>query len=301
MVEVRVPATVANLGPGYDVLGLALKLYNTIELEKSDSLCIRIEGQGAGSLPKDESNIAYQAIQEVFRVIGCRPFAVQIRLTNNIPIARGLGSSGAARLGALVAANELAGGGLSKAEILKLASRLEGHPDNVTAALVGGLVISCLDGDEVRYLRVNPPRDIKVVLAIPGFEVATNKARGVLPREVPLEDAIANMGRTALLVAALSTGNFDILDFATQDRLHQPYRKSLVPCMEEVFWAARAAGAKGVVLSGSGPSICALADRRPKEIGQAMGAVFARCEIESQILILGVDLQGTRIIQRSKR
>lgn len=312
MVRVRVPATTANLGPGYDVLGLALKLYNTVEIEKSDRLSIEIEGEGADSLPKDESNIVYQAAQEVFKTVNGKPLIVNLKLINNIPLARGLGSSAAARVGALVAANRLIGNKLSQDEILKIAARLEGHPDNVTPALVGGLTISYLvevkshsriPGNtgmakkEVKYLKIGLPEELKIVLAIPDFEVSTKKAREVLPEEVSLEDAVANMGKTALLVSSLAQGNLRLLDIATQDRLHQPYRAKLIPGMERVFKAALANGAKGAFLSGSGSTIAAFSIRnseeKNKEIGQAMVSAFQKAGHKSYYKILDIDREGT--------
>ncbi len=305
MVRVRVPATTANLGPGYDVLGLALKLYNFIEMEKSDKLSIEIEGAGTDSLPKDESNIAYQAAQETFKTVnGGHPdrrrgrLTVNLKLINNIPLARGLGSSAAARIGALVAANRLIGDKLSQDEILKIAARLEGHPDNVVPALVGGLTVAALTGDKVRFLRFSKVRnDLKIVVAIPDFKVSTIEARKVLPKNFSLIDVVTTSSSILFTTAILTgEGSPELLDESMQDRIHQPYRKKLIPAMDEVFNAARKAGAQGVALSGSGSTIAAFSignsEEKNKEIGQAMVSTFQKAGHESHYKILDIDREG---------
>jgi homoserine kinase len=301
MVRVRVPATTANLGPGYDVLGLALKLYNTVEIEKSDKLSIEIEGEGANSLPKDESNIAYQAAQEVFIKLKTQNPKLKIRLVNNIPLARGLGSSSAARMGALVAANKLMGNKLSHDEILTIAAGLEGHPDNVVPALVGGLTATQLLKEKVRYVRYPVRDDLKVVVAIPDFEVSTLEARKVLPNKFTIRDVISTSGGTSLSAGVLAGfGDPRLLESSMEDRIHQPYRAKLVPGMEDVFQAARKAGAQGVALSGSGSTIAAFSiensDEKNKKIGQVMVSTFQKAGHGSYYKILDVDRKGTKIV-----
>ncbi len=302
MVRVRVPATTANLGPGYDVLGLALKLYNIVEIEKSNKSSIEIEGEGADSLPKDKSNIAYQAAQEIFSAFRIPHYVFHIRLINNIPLARGLGSSAAARIGALVAANRLAEDKLSQDEILKIAARLEGHPDNVTPALVGGLTVAALKDNEIRFLRFSRVRnDLKVVVAIPDFEVSTIEARKILPKNISLVDYVSS-GSNILFTTAILTGEGnpellpELLSESMQDRVHQPYRKKLIPAMDEVFNAARKAGAQGVALSGSGSTIAAFSignsKEKNKEIGQAMVNAFHQAGHKSCYKILEVEREG---------
>ena len=299
MVKVRVPASTANLGPGYDVLGLALKLYNTVEIEKGDKPSIEIEGEGADSLPKDKSNIADQAAQEVFKTVNGTPLTVNLKLINNIPLARGLGSSAAARIGALVSANSLIGNKLSQDEILKIAAKLESHPDNVVPALVGGLTAAQLLKEEVKYVKYPVRGDLKIVVAIPDFKVSTLEARKVLPDKFTIEDVISTLSGTSLLAGVLCNFEFadpKLLESSMKDRIHQPYRKKLIPAMDEVFNAARKAGAQGVALSGSGSTIAAFSignsKVKNKEIGQAMVNAFHQAGHKSCYKILEVEREG---------
>ncbi|MCK4648126.1 homoserine kinase [bacterium] len=297
MVKVRVPATTANLGPGYDVLGLALKLYNTVEMEKSDKLSIEIEGAGADSLPKDESNIAYQAAQLALRELKIKNLKLKVKLINKIPLARGLGSSAAARIGAIFAVNKLMGDKLYQDEILKIAAELEGHPDNVTPALVGGLTAVRLAKGNVKYVKYNVRKDLKVIVAIPNFEVSTSEARKVLKDKFTMEDVISTSGGTSLSAGVLAGfGESELLESSMEDRIHQPARSKLVPGMEDVFQAARKAGAQGVALSGSGSTIAAFSignsEEKNKEIGQAMVAAFQKVGHKSYYKILDIDRKG---------
>lgn len=298
MVRVRVPATTANLGPGYDVLGLALKLYNMVEIEKSDRLSIEIEGEGADSLPKDESNIAYQAAQLALRELKIKNLKLKIKLINNIPLAKGLGSSAAARIGALVAANLLAGDKLSQDEILKIAAGLEGHPDNVVPALVGGLTAVQLWKGNVKYVKYHVREDLKVIVAIPDFEISTSEARKVLLNKFTMEDVVSTSGGTSLSAGVLAGfGAPELLGSSMEDRIHQPYRAKLVPGMEDVFRAARKDGAQGVALSGSGSTIAAFSigneKKKNEEIGEAMVSAFQKAGHRSYYKILDVDREGT--------
>ena len=302
MVRVRVPATTANLGPGYDVLGLALKLYNTVEMEKSDKLSIEIEGEGADSLPKDESNIAYQAAQLALRELKSKNLKFKIKLINKIPLARGLGSSAAARIGALVAVNRLMGDKLSQNEILNIAAGLEGHPDNIVPALVGGLTVAALKGSEVSFFRYSKVRnDLKIVVAIPDYEVSTIEARKVLPKDISLIDAMITSRNNLFTTAILTEGaNPELLPESLgehmQDRIHQPHRKKLIPEMEDVFQAAKKAGTQGVALSGSGSTIAAFSignsEEKNEKIGQAMVNAFREAGHKSYYKILDIDRKG---------
>jgi len=294
--RIKIPATTANLGPGFDTLGMALDVYNVVEVkEEGKGLNIRIIGLGEGILPTNQENIVYQAAEKVFQKVGIYPKNIQLNLTNNIPLSRGLGSSAAAIVGGLVAGNLITGNHLPLEEILKLATKIEGHPDNVAPALLGGLVISCMEGDEVVYLRLEPPQELKAVVAIPEFHLSTEKARQVLPKEVSLQDAIFNTSRVALLIAALTTANWEMLHYATQDRLHQSYRSSLIPGMAEVFKESRKAGAKAVTISGAGPSLLALATENTEEIARAMENTFSKHQIKSDVQIMNICLSGYQI------
>lgn len=291
-VKVRVPATSANLGPGFDALGIALELYNYVEMrEGPPGVMVETYGEGAGELPAGEDNLVYRAAAEVFRMAGLRLPGLHLRLENHIPLCRGLGSSAAAIVGGMLAANRMAGNPLTPQEILSLAADMEGHPDNVTAALSGGITISCLHQERVVYARIPPPRNLQAVIAVPFFPLSTRLAREILPSEVPMGDAIFNIQRTSLLVAALCTGNLELLEVAMTDRIHQPYRQGLVPGLLEAIDSARAAGALGVTLSGAGPSVVAWVAGDTEPVRAALEMAMK----ESRILVCDLAAEGATV------
>jgi homoserine kinase len=295
MITVRVPATSANLGPGFDAVGIALRLHNTLTLEPAAAPEIEIVGEGAGALPRDPTHLAYRAAAAVVVRAGSSarapaPRAFRLRQHNRIPLARGLGSSAAAVLGGAVAANALLGGPLDAQALLDLATEMEGHPDNVAPALLGGLVVCVRTPVGVRWMRLIPPR-LRGVIAVPDYAVSTDDARRLLPAHVPFADAVFNVTRTALLVAALGGDRPDLLSEATQDRLHQPYRARLIPGLADVVAAARQAGAYGAALSGSGPSVLAFGDA--PGIGEAMAAAFRAAGAGCRTLDVEIDTDGT--------
>lgn len=296
-VRVDVPASTTNLGPGFDVLGVALKLYNTIEMEVSDSgLHIEIQGEGADVLAGDESNLVYQAADMVFERVGGETPPLTIRLTNHIPLARGLGSSGAASVGGLMAANAISGAGLTRDEILNMAAEIDGHPDNAAASIFGGLVIASSNGQCITCMKLLPPKPVNVVVVVPDFHLLTSDARAVLPASVDLQAAVFNISRASLLVAALATGDFRFLGIAADDKLHQPYREKLIPGMEDVFQAARSVDENAAVaLSGAGPSIVAFCTDKSDKIGESMRQAFLKHGIDSRIMILDIDEKGAMV------
>ncbi len=297
MITIRVPATTANLGPGFDTLGLALALYNRVSMEAIEAgLEFEITGEGAEFIPGDETNIVYKAAAQVYNYLNLPVPGLKIHLHNGIPIARGLGSSAAAIIGGMVAASHLAGRVLSDAELLMLATRVEGHPDNITPALLGGLTISCMNGEDVVFVKTELPRELKAVVAIPDFQLTTAEARKVLPKEVSLQDAVYNVSRSSLLVAGLMSGNLDVLGTAMNDRLHQPYRAPLIPGLPDVFSAGKEAGALAVVISGSGPTIIAFARDNLAAIGSAMQQAFAKHHIASRVMETEVCLAGAHTV-----
>lgn len=294
-VRVRVPATTSNLGPGLDVLGLALNLYNEVEMETlpfPGPVSVQILGEGLGRLSQDRTN---EVVRAAFSAIpkGIKN-ALRFKLTNRIPIARGLGSSAAARLGGLLAVQALWAGELSEAKLLDRVCQWEGHPDNATAAFYGGLRACYKNGRRFDSVPLPFPKDIAAVVCVPEFELSTREARNALPKKVPLRDAISNLSRLALFFGSLSQGKMDCLKKGMEDFLHQPYRKSLARGMDGVIRAALKAGAHGAALSGAGPSILALAQRGPKAswAGKAMQKAFSRCGIESRVLVLDPDQRG---------
>ncbi len=293
MSRVRVPATIANFGPAFDAIGVAVTLYNTVDVEVAPTPAVEVVGEGQDSIPVDPSNLAYCAADAVARRIG-RAATFRVSCHNEIPVVRGLGSSAAAIVGGAVAANEALGQPLGRDDLLDLAWRLEGHPDNVAAALAGGAVLTCVTNGRVGWTRISPVWTAALVVAIPEFTVPTLRARSVLPGLVPLHDAVANVSRATWLVTAMLTGSVRLLTSAMEDALHQPYRKALVPGMEQVFAAARQAGAYGAALCGSGPSVVAVAPPEVAEaVGQGMVAAFEATGNRARYLQVRVDEAGT--------
>lgn len=299
VVKVRVPGTTANCGPGFDTIGIACGIYNELELTilEDDRLIIEVFGEGSDHIPVDGKNVVWQAVSYLFQQAGVKIAGAKLRMVNNIPLSRGLGSSAAAIVAGLTAANAASGYHFSKRDIFQMAARLEGHPDNVAPAVFGGVTVSVVtDGGVVETLPFIPVKPFKMVVAVPDFYLATKVARTALPDTVPLTDAVFNVGRSALLVGALCQGRLDLLQVALGDKLHQPYRSKLVPGMEDVFAAAGAAGALGTALSGAGPCLIAFAEDNCEQIGGAMVAAFAKQAIDARYLILDIDVKGVQVV-----
>lgn len=292
-VHVRVPATSANLGPGFDALGLALALYNEVTAAEADGVSVTIEGEGAGRLPFGVHNVVARGVRQAYEAAG-RPFkGVALTCVNRVPTARGLGSSAAAWVGGLVAGNELLGAPLSREALLALAARAEGHPDNVAAALLGGLTVSCpLDDGRIATVTLPVPGGVRWVVLVPEVTSATAEARAVLPPSVPRADAVFNVQRVSLLLAALQSGRLDVLGTALDDRLHQPYRLRLFPWMPSVAEAARAAGALGCVLSGAGPSLLAAVSADAGAVARSMEGALAAAGVRGRACAFAVDTAG---------
>ncbi len=299
MVLVRIPATSANMGPGFDTLGLALDMYNYVEImETKNGLTIEITGEGYKKLARDESNLAYKAAQVVFQKLNYIPNGLKIRLENNIPLARGLGSSASVIVGGMVAANSLCGSKLTVDELLSFSSHMEGHPDNVAPALLGGIVISVQEGKELICRKIKPPTELTTVVAIPEYELSTIKARDVLPNKIPMTDAVYNISRTGLLVWGLMEGDLSLLGQVMNDRLHQPYRMSLVPGMEFAANAARKNGALAFALSGAGPSVVAFCTMKYQErLCVVLEEAFKEAGIQCKTVKLSPKNSGAEIFE----
>lgn len=300
-IRVRVPGTSANCGPGFDAIGVACTIYNDLELtlKGEEGLVIEIEGEGAANIPADERNIVLRAIRTILKRAH-REDEVKgfhIRMTNHIPLSRGLGSSAAAIVAGLKAANALLGNRFSKRELLQMATNIEGHPDNVAPAIFGGFTISVVTRGRVECFSLMPRMPLKLVVAVPEFPLSTRLARSVLPEQVKMKDAVFNVSRAALLVAALTKGQPRFLRNAFADALHQPYREKLIPGMKDVFRAACRAGALGASLSGAGPCLIAYTLENEESVGQAMVEAFQEHEIEAQALQLSLDAHGARILK----
>ena len=274
-IEVLAPATTANLGPGFDCLGMALDLWNRLEVfpvdtGRENAPLVEILGEGVEELASDSSNLTFRAMQFLFDEAGLKMPPLRLRCHNAIPLSRGMGSSAAAIAGGLVAANSLCGDPYSASELLEMAATIEGHPDNVAAAVMGGLQLVVSDGPQLYTAPIPVPEEIQAVLFIPDARIATADARAVLPGRVSIPDAVFNMGRVALLVAGMALDRPEYLDVATQDKLHQPYRQPLFPAIKVIFAAARDAGALGVFLSGSGSTVLALTRGREMTVAYEM-------------------------------
>ena len=319
---IRIPATSANLGSGFDTLGLALALYNRVvvddQAEGEDDEApaggqprggwraggrpreqrrarIVISGEGEDVLPRDESNLVYRTMLRYFEIVGRRPPAFTLETHNRIPLTGGLGSSSAALVGGLLAANALCGGILSRDEILKIAHDEEGHPDNVAPALLGGLVLCVADEGRLTRVALPVPADLRAVLFVPSFTMPTEEARRLLPSLIPYRDAVFNLGRAALLIAAFQTGQLELLRIASEDRLHQPYRREMFPAMPRFIQAALQAGALGSCLSGAGSAIIALARGHEDEVASAYRETAVETGVSGRITVIDVDRQGAQV------
>ncbi|MEA5553894.1 homoserine kinase [Anabaena cylindrica UHCC 0172] len=298
-VTVKVPATTANLGPGFDCIGAALKLYNEVKFTRLDAggLIIEVSGAEAEKVQTDESNLLYQAFVKLYQYIEQTPPPVKIEIKLGVPLARGLGSSATAIVGGLVAANQLAGSPLSELQVMELAIAMEGHPDNVVPALLGGCRLAATSPKGWEICDITWHRHIVPVVAIPDFELSTSEARRVLPTEVSRADAIFNIAHFGLLLRGLATNREAWLKAALQDKLHQPYRQALIPGYDAVNTAAVAAGAYGMVISGAGPTLLALADAtEAKTVGTAMLNAWQQAGITSIVRSLPLDTQGATIL-----
>ena len=293
-VMVTAPASSANLGPGFDCLGLGLQLYHrlTVNTNDSDAVEIRAFGEGADDVPLDDTNHVYHAMRRSFDVVGYPPGGLLIESRNEIPISAGLGSSAAACLVGLVAGMLLSGQEVDLERIVRFGTVEEGHADNIVPSLFGGFTVINAGVEHIDHVRLEPPDDLRAVVAIPNFTLPTEKSRMVLPEHVPFKDAVANQGRVGLLTAALASGRIELLQRAMEDCLHQPYRAELVPGMEQVREAAIAAGALGAVLSGAGPAILGLVVSCDDAVGKAMVEAWADWGIIARTLILPVDRTG---------
>ena len=298
--KVKVPATTANLGPGFDVLGASLTLYNELEVsfaKDPKKAKFVIEGEGKKILPKNESNILWKAMDAVFGLLDVREKynlkSFNIKLTNNIPLSSGLGSSSAARAAGIIAANKICGNKLTKGEMAQLGVKLEGHPDNIIPAFYGGVCVSINKGNDMIDVIKLPIPKIKAVVCTPGFELATERSRNILPPKYDRKDVVFNISRVALLTKAFCTNDFELLQEAMQDKLHQPYRAKLIPVMQDLIDSAVKEGAYGACLSGSGPSMIAFCTKaKAQNIAKSMAKIWKKETVPTKTFILDFDKNG---------
>lgn len=305
-VRVRVPASSANLGPGFDTLALALGLYLRCTLrEFKNGLKVNVSGTDTAGIPYDRSNLILKAFSRLAdkKLLN----NVELEIENEIPLGRGLGSSAAAIVAGLALANEWTGSRRSREQLIQAASEMEGHPDNVSAAVRGGLVVSCQAADGSVIAENSPIYEgLEIVVVIPEFRLSTESARAALPRKYSRQDAVFNVQRVALLMRAFrqrgkKQARRDLFAEAMRDRLHQPYRAPLVPGFEEALQLSDIRGLLGVALSGAGPSVLAFCEGRTREIGEAIAACFRKHGIQAEARRLPVDHDGLIVEKLHKR
>lgn len=297
MVKVIVPASSANLGAGFDTLAIAVKIYNTFIFEELDD---GFELKGSMFDYNSDTNLTYVAMMKTFRKVGYSPSGIRMYMDTDIPIARGLGSSAACILGGIIGANELAGRPLSREEIVELAIEIEGHSDNITAQMYGGVTCSIeVDG---RFLnqQVKVPEGIALCPLIPDIQLETAESRAVLPRTVDYKDALFNLARSSYLVAALSNGDWDNLKHGFKDKLHEPYRANLIPNFEDVCQMAEEAGSLGSYISGGGPTIITLKHSEDSDYLTKIRSSLTRLPNNWSATEVGIDVEGTRIIREAR-
>lgn len=299
-VRVRVPATTANLGSGFDTIGLALTLYNfydVIGVDEPGAYKVEVIGEGSSELSDEASNLVIQSYEKACRKWGIEPPGLSLRCLNAIPLCRGLGSSASAVAGGVLLANAVRDEPLPVEKLLPVMVAIEGHPDNVVPCCLGGLVVSCVDGEELRYVKLPPPPErITAVVAVPDVQVRTEDARKVLPKQVDMNDAVFSLNRAALLAASWAAGKWENLPWAMDDRLHQPFRSKLFPGGDRILDAVKTVrNCLGVAISGSGPSVLAIAQGTPGDVAEAMCRIFSENGVRSRFFVLNVDEEGASL------
>jgi len=296
---IRVPATSANLGPGFDCIGMALNLYNYIEYEVLDdegALSLEISGEGANSLAKDESNLVYRAFSRAFILNNQKVPGIKLKFINNIPLARGLGSSSAAIIGGLMVANSLLNVRLNDDQLLDLAMEFEGHPDNIAPALLGGIVLCTTNDGKYYYQKMVPPSSLCCSILIPDFQLSTKMAREVLPDVIPLKDAVFNVGKMGFFINAINTGNLELLKLAIDDKLHQPYRSQLIPGLPELFAKASKSEILGIAISGAGPSVIVFHKKEDTDSLGQLQEVFLQHGTSAKLIKLKPIVEGAKVL-----
>jgi homoserine kinase len=296
---VRVPASSANLGPGFDALGLALGVYLTCRVRPAEALAIRVEGRDAAAIPSGPNNLIWQTAVAVARALSMDMPPIELDIRNDIPIGKGMGSSAAALTTGVVIADRLLDLRWKPLRILDEASRLEGHPDNVAACTLGSIVASAIDsGGVTRAVRLDLPRRFGLGIVVPDFDLPTSLARSVLPASYSREDAIFNVQRAALLIAALATGSIAAFPAAVEDRFHQPYRAALVPGLDDIV-RLRAPGLLGCALSGAGPSILVFYETGNDSVCDLVRQIFRLHGHESETLLTGIAERGFEVTEET--
>ncbi len=297
MIHVQIPATSANMGPGFDSIGVAVSLYNHIWAEEiPEGVEVEVRREQSLPVPRDESNLIYQTMKYFYEQKGLSMPGVRLIQEDHIPMVRGLGSSAACIVGGLFAANALAGSPCTRDELAQMAAQLEGHPDNSNPAIFGSMVVGALDEKEMKYVRLELPQDLLFAIMVPDFPVSTEKSRAVLPDSYSRADVVFNASRAALLVASMLTGKYENFDIAMEDRVHQPYRAALIPNMENIFAHAKEYGAAATYLSGAGSTLMAMVRREEAEaFGRKMSAYLAALPHNWELTLLEPEGTGVKV------
>lgn len=290
-VTIRVPGSTSNLGPGFDTLGLALRLYNRVRVVRASAKGVKIISPMNENHRAKTTAMLAEAARLFFRRTHQRTFGIEVELTGEVPVARGLGASATARLGVVAALNEITKAGLSRQELLEMVTELEGHPDNASPAVFGGFTVSSILGREVRCLHFPVSPRLKFVTLIPRLEMSTEEARKLVPATFTKADAVHNLNRAALISAAFASGNYEQLRGLFEDRIHQPYREKLIPPLSRVIRAGEKAGAIGGWLSGSGSAIMCMTLEKTALVARAMQSQLPK----SDMRILTADNYGLRV------
>jgi homoserine kinase len=300
-ITIKVPATSANLGPGFDALGLALDLWNETIVRPAKEFSVKINGEGANRLSSGKTNLIIRAAQKLAERVGKTLPPFHAECNNQIPLSSGMGSSAATIVTGLLAGNALLKNPFSREEILNLASEMEGHPDNAAPALMGGLVVSTTKEGKVIAHQIPIWEGLCVTIALPDFYLPTKQARAALPRKVSVKNAVHNISRAVLVTEALRTGDLRLLGDAMTDTLHQPYRLKLIPGAQSAMQAAKEAGASAVALSGAGPSLIVFSSKaeagisQGDPIGESMRRAYEAVGLSTRIFNLSVSSQGAEV------
>lgn len=291
MIKIRIPASTANLGSGFDSLGIALNLYNYVEMEPAEG-CF-ISSSDGSEIPTGEDNLIYSSAKKVFEKAGVSFHGLKIIEENNVPFARGLGSSSACIVGGVFGANEILGNPFTKDELLNIAAEIEGHPDNVSPALLGGFTTNAMEENKVCYVKAEVPEKLFFAAFVPPFELKTADARAVMPKEVSVKDAVYNLSRSALITASFLSGKFENLKTGSEDKIHQPFRLPLIPGGSEIIEKSYENGALAAYISGAGSTMMAIFDCGKEEAEKIAENILSSGDFEGwKYFILNADNSG---------
>ncbi len=298
MIKITVPATTANLGPGFDCLGMALQIRNTIIVEETDKeLEIICQDVQSKYIQKDKTNLIYKSIKKIFDLSGKQLAGIKLSLMNEIPACRGLGSSAACIAAGCAAGNALSQSNLSTNELIDIGAQIEGHPDNIVPAFLGGFAVSCMENQKVFYHNSEPHSNFIFSVMSPAFTLPTIESRKVLPDLFTRQDAVFNISRASLMTAALISGDVELLRHSCQDKIHQPYRKKLIPDFDLIAEKAKQAGAYATFLSGAGPTIIAILDKSNETFTEYMHQCLSKLENRWTIHTVKSSPLGLKIIK----